>query len=94
MPIDQEFVVHKQQNLNWQNQRNHNLQSQSHYTIEPKKSGDFGMAASNSKPNRKIMDKIAQLESVVFTMSHRLKELEAENKEERVKTEQLQLLQT
>ena len=52
------------------------------------------MAASNSKPNRKIMDKIAQLESVVFTMSHRIKELEAENKEERVKTEQLQLLQT
>ena len=40
------------------------------------------------------MDKIAQLESVVFTMSHRIKELEAENKEERSKTQQLQLLQT
>jgi len=51
--------------------------------LEPKKSGDFGSAASKSKPNRKMMDKIAQLESVVFTMSHRIKELEAENKEER-----------
>ena len=57
MPIDNEYVVHKQQNLNWQKQQNHNWQS--HYILEPKKTGDFGMTAANSKPNRKMMDKIA-----------------------------------
>ena len=49
--------------------------------LELKKSGDYSKEATvDSKPNRRIMNKVAMLESQVLAMRKRIIELEAEKK--------------
>ena len=52
---------------------------------------DFSQEAKPKTPNRRVMDKIAQLETQVLAMGHRIQQLEIEKKEDEG---QLQLLQT
>jgi len=52
---------------------------------------DYSKPAEVAKPNRRMMDKIAQLENQVLAMGSRIQQLEIEKKEDEG---QLQLLQT
>lgn len=51
--------------------------------------GDFSKEAQAATPDRRVMDKIAQLETQVLAMGHRIQQLEIEKKEDEG---QLQLL--
>jgi hypothetical protein len=62
--------------------------------FEPKASGDFSKEASNSKPERKMMGKIAMLETQVFAMQKRIKELEIEKQVDQNEINKLQFIQT
>lgn len=44
--------------------------------------GDYSKDSQVMKPNRRVMDKIAQLESQVLAMGHRIQQLEIEKKED------------
>ena len=43
---------------------------------------DFSLEAKPKAPNRRVMDKIAQLETQVLAMGHRIQQLEIEKKED------------
>ena len=72
-----------------QNQNNHIH----NVFFETKSSGDYSMEASDSKPERKMMGKIAQLETQVFAMSKKIKQLESEKQQDEKEIEKLVLFQ-
>ena len=61
-----EFSLIDQNNHNYSQNENENV------FFEPKQSGDFSKEASDGKPQRKMMDKIAQLSTQVFAMQKRI----------------------
>lgn len=72
-------------------QNNHNFNQ--NVFFEPKSSGDFSKEASETKPERKMMGKIAQLETQVFAMQKKIKMLEIEKQEDEKEIQKLQFFQ-
>ena len=82
---DYDQFNHHEYSLIDQNNHSHNI------FFEPKQSGDYSLAAANSKPERKMMGKIAQLETQVFAMQKKIKQLEIEKEKDEKEIEKLVL---
>lgn len=90
---DTSLIVSKQSSKSKDLKILNQLRSFNSVRLKKKESGDYSKKAESNvkKPTRRLMNKIAMLETQVLTMKKRIEKLEAEKKEDR---DQLQLLQT